>query len=61
MTESQAPDHQPIVQVQAVTGQPTDDEVAAIVAALQLVWPTSYSVVTAPDRSVIWRTSHLAS
>jgi hypothetical protein len=59
MTEAQAPDHQPIVQVQTVTGQPTDDEVAAIVAALQLVWPTARPVVSAPDRSTVWRTSHL--
>lgn len=39
-----------------VHGQPTEDEVAAIVAAIEMSWPKPAPVISkAPDVSTAWR------
>lgn len=46
----------PRISIASVSGSPTDEEVAAIVAALELSWPQAIAIHTKPDRAVRpWR------
>jgi len=38
-----------------VHGSPTDDEVAAIVAAIEMSWPKPAPITTKPPESTAWR------
>jgi hypothetical protein len=47
----------PPVEIAAITPQPSEEEVAAIVSALELAWPTRQTVGADPEQSGRWRFS----
>jgi hypothetical protein len=43
--------------IRAISPEPTDEEVAAILAAVELAWPRPVAVATAPGAEPRWRFS----